>query len=58
VIPYIIRRLLLLVPVLLIVGVIVFLLVHLAPGDPASTMLGVGRDDGAERGAAGAARAK
>lgn len=39
-IPYIIRRLLLLVPVLLIVGVIVFLLVHLAPGDPASTMLG------------------
>ncbi len=40
VIPYIIRRLLLLVPVLLIVGVIVFLLVHLAPGDPASTMLG------------------
>jgi peptide/nickel transport system permease protein len=37
---YIIRRLLLLIPVLLIVGVIVFLLVHLAPGDPASTMLG------------------
>ena len=37
---YIIRRLLLLFPVLLIVGVIVFLLLHLAPGDPASTMLG------------------
>jgi peptide/nickel transport system permease protein len=39
-IPYIIRRLLLLIPVLLIVGVIVFSLLHLAPGDPASMMLG------------------
>jgi peptide/nickel transport system permease protein len=40
VIAYIVRRLLLLVPVLLIVGVIVFSLLHLAPGDPASMMLG------------------
>jgi peptide/nickel transport system permease protein len=39
-IAYIVRRLLLLVPVLLIVGVIVFTLLHLAPGDPASMMLG------------------
>ncbi len=37
---FIVRRLLLLVPVLLIVGVIVFSLLHLAPGDPASMMLG------------------
>ena len=39
-IAYIIRRLLLLIPVLLVVGVIVFSLLHLAPGDPASMMLG------------------
>lgn len=37
---YVIRRLLLLIPVLLIVGVIVFTLVHLIPGDPAAVMLG------------------
>lgn len=37
---YIIRRLLLLIPVLLIVGIIVFFLIHLTPGDPASVMLG------------------
>ena len=37
---YIIRRLLLLIPVLLLVGVIVFTLMHLTPGDPASIMLG------------------
>jgi peptide/nickel transport system permease protein len=40
VLPYIIRRLLLLIPVLLIVGVVVFTLMHLTPGDPASVMLG------------------
>jgi peptide/nickel transport system permease protein len=40
VLAYIIRRLLLLIPVLLIVGVIVFTLMHLTPGDPASVMLG------------------
>ena len=39
-VAYIIRRLLLLIPVLLIVGVIVFTLMHLTPGDPASVMLG------------------
>jgi peptide/nickel transport system permease protein len=37
---YILRRLLLLIPVLIIVAVIVFSLVHLTPGDPASMMLG------------------
>ncbi len=39
-VSYIIRRLLLLIPVLLIVGIIVFTLMHLTPGDPASVMLG------------------
>ena len=37
---YILRRLLLLVPVLLVVGVVVFALMHLTPGDPASVLLG------------------
>jgi peptide/nickel transport system permease protein len=37
---YIIRRLLLLIPVLTIVAIIVFSLVHLTPGDPTSAMLG------------------
>jgi len=37
---YILRRLALLVPVLLVVGVVVFGLVHLTPGDPAAVMLG------------------
>lgn len=37
---YILRRLALLIPVLLIVGIVVFTLVHLTPGDPASIMLG------------------
>lgn len=39
-IAFVVRRLLLLFPVLLIVGVVVFTLVHLTPGDPASVMLG------------------
>lgn len=37
---YIIRRLILLIPVMLIVGIVVFLLVHITPGDPASVILG------------------
>jgi peptide/nickel transport system permease protein len=37
---YVVRRLLLLVPVLLGVSVIVFLVLHLSPGDPAEIMLG------------------
>jgi peptide/nickel transport system permease protein len=37
---YILRRLLMLVPVLLVVGVVVFALVHLTPGDPAAVILG------------------
>jgi peptide/nickel transport system permease protein len=40
VIAYILRRLVMLVPVLIVVGVVVFGLVHLTPGDPAAVMLG------------------
>lgn len=39
-IAYILRRLVLLVPVILVVGVVVFALVHLTPGDPAAVILG------------------
>lgn len=39
---YILRRLVLLAPVLLIVGIVVFGLVHLTPGDPAGVILGQG----------------
>ena len=37
---YILRRLVLLLPVILIVGIVVFALVHLTPGDPAGVILG------------------
>ena len=37
---YILRRLVMLIPVLLIVGTVVFALVHLTPGDPAAVMAG------------------
>ena len=37
---YILRRLVLLLPVILVVGVVVFALVHLTPGDPAAVILG------------------
>ena len=37
---YIIRRLVSLIPVLLIVGLVVFLILRLIPGDPAAVMLG------------------
>jgi peptide/nickel transport system permease protein len=37
---YIIRRLLLLIPVMLIVGIVTFTIIHLTPGDPASVILG------------------
>jgi peptide/nickel transport system permease protein len=40
VLTYILRRVLLLIPVMLIVGVVVFMLVHLTPGDPAAVILG------------------
>lgn len=39
-IAYILRRLVLLIPVLLVVAVVVFALVHLTPGDPAAVILG------------------
>lgn len=37
---YITRRVLALVPVILVVGVVVFLLIHLTPGDPVRVILG------------------
>src|SRR3954453_5935569 len=37
---YVARRLILLLPVILVVGIVVFALVHLTPGDPAAVMLG------------------
>jgi peptide/nickel transport system permease protein len=37
---YVIRRLLVLAPILLVVGVVVFALIQLAPGDPAALILG------------------
>jgi peptide/nickel transport system permease protein len=37
---YVVRRLLLLVPVLLGVSIIIFMVLHLSPGDPAEIMLG------------------
>ncbi len=37
---YIVRRILALLPVLLVVATVGFFLIHLAPGDPASVMLG------------------
>ncbi len=37
---YIVRRIVMLIPVLLVVGIVVFALVHITPGDPAAVMLG------------------
>jgi len=37
---YIARRLLLLAPVLVGVSIVVFMVLHLSPGDPAEIMLG------------------
>jgi ABC-type dipeptide/oligopeptide/nickel transport system permease component len=42
---YLIRRLLLTIPVLLGVATLVFALIHLVPGDPAQSMLGDGASD-------------
>jgi peptide/nickel transport system permease protein len=39
-VSYILRRIVMLIPVILIVGVVVFALIHLTPGDPAAVMLG------------------
>ncbi len=44
---YIIQRLLHLIPVLFLVTVIVFLIVHIIPGDPILVMLGVDPEVGA-----------
>lgn len=37
---YVIKRLLSLIPVLFIVSIVIFMLIHLVPGDPAAIMLG------------------
>lgn len=37
---YILKRILSIIPVLIVVAVVVFLIIHLTPGDPASAMLG------------------
>ncbi|HST89289.1 MAG TPA: ABC transporter permease, partial [Ktedonobacterales bacterium] len=37
---YIVRRLIFIVPVALLVSFIVFMLIHLVPGDPAAVLLG------------------
>lgn len=37
---YLVKRLLTLIPVLLIVSIVIFLLIHMTPGDPAQAMLG------------------
>lgn len=39
-IQYILRRLMLLIPVLIIVAIIIFSLIHITPGDPAAVMAG------------------
>ena len=38
--PYLLRRLVAVLPVLAVVVTVVFLLIHLIPGDPVSVMLG------------------
>ena len=38
---YIIKRLLSLIPVLFVISIAIFMLVHLTPGDPAAVMLGI-----------------
>ncbi|MFV0503840.1 MAG: ABC transporter permease [Lachnospirales bacterium] len=40
-IGYIVKRVLSLIPVLFIVSVIIFLIIHITPGDPAASMLGM-----------------
>ncbi|MDH3965067.1 MAG: ABC transporter permease, partial [Deltaproteobacteria bacterium] len=37
---YIIRRILLLIPTLLGISIIIFLMMHITPGDPAELLLG------------------
>ena len=37
---FLVKRILSVIPVLFVVSVVVFLLVHLVPGDPAAAMLG------------------
>lgn len=41
---YVLRRLVMLIPVILVVGIVVFALIHLTPGDPAAVILGDSAD--------------
>ena len=43
--PFILRRLLYMIPVILGVSVCVFLIIHLMPGDPARIMAGIDASD-------------
>ena len=45
VVRYLIRRILLTIPVLIGVATLVFSLIHLVPGDPAQAMLGEGASE-------------
>ena len=42
---YILKRLLSTIPILLIVSIVIFFIVHLTPGDPARVMLGEGASE-------------
>ena len=53
---YVLRRILMLIPVMLGVSILVFLIIHLSPGDPARLILGERGSDRAVGGAAGATR--
>ncbi len=40
-VKYVIKRILSLIPVLFVVSIAIFLIIHITPGDPAAVMLGV-----------------
>ena len=50
---FIVGRLLSIIPVLIIVSVVIFSVVHLTPGDPAASILGAEATVGRYRGAPG-----
>jgi len=43
---YILRRSLLLIPIFFVISIVVFLLIHLVPGDPIDSLLGPGSSKG------------
>ncbi len=44
-VKYVIKRLLQLIPMLLVLSLIVFLMVRMIPGDPVKNMLGIDRSE-------------